>query len=211
MLYPLFLILMFSFIPWIWIRIRNGVAALVALKCSGIAESINERNIFPWYVFFNVIHISVKAFVSRSEVGRRLQDGSVCSRPAFLHALQMIPKQAAGCSKHDHQHREGKNDRFLRDAARCVLLDRVLRLHALGFRELDNFTYLASSRFSCRSAGSSAAAPSAGEMGFGSSPVSVALGKGACFLSYALQQERAAQQATAKSNAVGITPRRTPA
>ena len=96
MLYPLFLILMFSFIPWIWIRIRNGVAALVALKCSGIAESINERNIFPWYVFFHVIHISVKAFVSRSEVGKRLQDGSVCSRQAFLHALQMIPEQAAG-------------------------------------------------------------------------------------------------------------------
>ena len=92
------LICRFSFIPWIWIRIRNGVAAPVALKCSGIAESINERNIFPWYVFFNIIHISVKAFVSRSEVGRRLQDGSVCSRQTFLHALQMIPEQAAGCS-----------------------------------------------------------------------------------------------------------------
>lgn len=96
MLYPLFLILRFSFIPWIRIRIRNGVAALAAIKCSGIAESINERNIFPWYVFFNIIHISVKAFVSRSEVGRHLQDGSVCSRQTFLHALQMIPEQAAG-------------------------------------------------------------------------------------------------------------------
>lgn len=91
----------------------------------------------------------------------------------------MIPEQAAGCSKHDHQYQEGKNDRFLRDAARFVLLDRVLRLHALGFRELDNFALLASSRFSCRSAGSSAAAPSAGEMGFGSSPVSAALDQGA--------------------------------
>ena len=141
MLYPLFMILKSSFIPWIRIQIRNGIAALAALKCSGMAESINERNIFPWYVFFNVIHISVKAFVSRSEVGRRLQDRSVCSRQTFLHALQMIPEQAAGCSKHDHQYREGKNDRFLRDAARFVLLDRLLRLHALGVCELDNFVH----------------------------------------------------------------------
>lgn len=157
MLYPLFLICRFSFIPWIWIR--NGVAALAALKCSGIAESINERNIFPRYVFFNIIHISVKAFVSRSEVGRRLQNGFVCSRPAFLHTLQMISKQAAGCSKHDHQHREDKNDRFLRAAARFVLLGRLLRLHALGVCELDNFAhfgffpvFLPLCRFFCSSA-----------------------------------------------------------
>ncbi|MFR8258418.1 MAG: hypothetical protein ACLVAC_06005 [Oscillospiraceae bacterium] len=63
------------------------------------------------------------------------------SQQTFLHALQMIPEQAAGCSKYDHQYREGKNGRFLRDAARFVLLDRLLRLHALGFRELDNFAH----------------------------------------------------------------------
>lgn len=63
------------------------------------------------------------------------------SQQTFLHALQMIPEQAAGCSKHDHQCRESKNDLLLRDAARVVLLDRLLRLHALGFRELDNFAH----------------------------------------------------------------------
>lgn len=94
MLYPLFLICRFSFIPWIWIR--NGIAALAALKCSGIAESINERNIFTRCIFFDVIHVSIKAFVSRPEVGRSLYDGSVCRRQTFLHALQMIPEQAAG-------------------------------------------------------------------------------------------------------------------
>ncbi|MFR3997249.1 MAG: hypothetical protein ACLTZJ_07225 [Oscillospiraceae bacterium] len=113
------------------------------------------------------------------------------SQQTFLHALQMIPEQAAGCSKHDHQYREGKNDRLLRDAARFVLLDRLLRLHALGFRELDNFAHFGFFPVSCRSAGFRSSAV-AGEMGFGSSPVSAALGKGACFLSYALQQERAA-------------------
>ncbi len=81
------------------------------------------------------------------------------SQQTFLHALQMIPEQAAGCSKHDHQYREGKNDRLLRDAARVVLLDRLLRLHALGVCELDNFAhfgffpvFLPLCRFFCSSA-----------------------------------------------------------
>ena len=58
----------FLFVPRIRIRARNGVAALVAFKCSGIAESINKRNVFTRCIFFDVIHVSVKAFVSRSEI-----------------------------------------------------------------------------------------------------------------------------------------------